>query len=127
MKRIVRKVVTYQCSVCRTEYTNKKEATACEKIPIQKPQFKKGDTAWFTDVRTCCSGYYYPTMKVVRIIGPAKSDHSELGGHLFIYRTRYRCPRCKTVHENDFWPSDICGEPKQVCVDRLKKLKLEVR
>jgi len=109
MKKFVRVETFWICSKCNTGYNSKKEARRCERGNVEKKIFAVGDLVTNRELRFCLSvprrGYYFRGM-VTKIIGPMPCDMEyeikwlegkaeRLDSHVFEYRVRYRCPRCR--------------------------------
>ena len=104
MRKIVKKVVLWACSVCNTRYKNKSDAKTCEKKPVEEKKFKIGEQVTnFLEPRTCGSrGEYRFKGKITKIFGPQPPDEEYwikwLGGlpslHVFLYEVTYTCPKC---------------------------------
>ncbi len=99
MKRIVRKQVLWECSVCKTAYPNKKDAAHCEKVPLEEKKFKIGDRVQNILPRRCQKRLedYTFSGRVVKIAGPR--PHYLGCRHVFDYMIEYVCPRCKITKE----------------------------
>lgn len=110
MKRIIKKIIQYQCSACKTIYPQADQAKACEERILEEKRFKVGDLVKNIEPRICTMGPRNKTYtfkgKVIKIIGPVPSDYEyeakwlggnpkRLNSHVFIYEIEYICPHCK--------------------------------
>lgn len=107
MRKVVEKKTLYACSKCRTKHSNEKDAIRCEKMPIEKKEFRIGDRVRNIEPRTCDSKdkNYIFSGKVVKIIGPQPPDEEyemkwlkgkpkRINSHVFQYEVEFRCPHC---------------------------------
>lgn len=108
--QVVRKTVTsYKCDVCKTSYTNRKEAMRCEAKPVEKKLFEIGDRVVCRVVHVCnCQGFqkfkFKPVGKIVRVLKPEPMDGEDnkwvqrpdaLEIHAYQYEIKFRCPKCR--------------------------------
>lgn len=115
--KFVRKVICYyetSCSVCKTKYRSKDKSKAvgkalqCQKRPLEKKIFKKGDAVTNIELRTCSitGRAYYFKGKIARILGPMLAYYeyevkwlggipNRVNGHIFQYEVSFICPHCK--------------------------------
>lgn len=120
MREIVRKTVLYQCSICKTNHTNKRDAQKCESRTLEKKVFAVGDMVSNKEPRICSVRDKHYTFKgrVVRIIGPMASDYEyetkwlggkteRLNGHVFQYQIEFRCPHCKDTREERYFAPEL--------------------
>ncbi len=122
MKKIVRKrtEITYQCSICKTEYPSKRAAEKCEKRILEQKAFAKKDKVRNFERRTCSKDQktYLFKGKVVKIIGPLASNHEyevkwlggkpeRINGHVFLYQVRFKCPRCHQTQEEQYYAPEL--------------------
>jgi hypothetical protein len=117
MKTIVRQQKKYVCDICRTSYSNKREAEQCERRKREKKAFHLGDIVKAGERRMCniknksfpCSG------KIVRIVGPKPADEEYelkwLGGkierlqsHVYEYEVKYVCICGQTQRDRYYAP-----------------------
>ncbi len=115
--KFVSKVIRYyeaRCFVCKTKYQSKSKSRAvekalkCQKRPLEKQIFKKGDFVTNIEQRTCSitgRGYHFKG-KIARILGPMLADYdyevrwlggipSRVNGHVFQYEVSFICPLCR--------------------------------
>ncbi len=100
-----RRVIRYQCEVCKVKYRTEKQAINCEKRKLEPRQFSLLQTVWFVEPRQCGNSLYKAKCQVVKIIGPMLPDEDyenrHLGGnparknsHVFQYEVEFVCPFC---------------------------------
>lgn len=105
MRKIVKRVVSYRCGVCKTAHASAAKARACESMPVEKKKFKKGDLVRNIEPRTCSINRrpYHFRARITQIVGPSPFDFEYevkwLGGrglnqHVFQYEVVYICPHC---------------------------------
>jgi len=108
MKKIVKKIVRYQCSICEKNHKTEIKAKKCESLPIEKQKFKKGLAVQSVTTRICW--IHLKAMpgtisgKIIRIIGPMPprktykfsrlDDRKTIHSHTMQYEVEYRCPVC---------------------------------
>ena len=120
MKKIVKRVVTYKCDICRTEYGKAGDAKKCEKRSLEVKVFIKNDRVSNIEPRTCSihDKNYIFRGKVVRIVGPMASDFEcevkwlgavleRVNSHVFHYQVKFKCPHCKEVRENRYFAPEL--------------------
>ena len=106
MKKITKKVIMFQCDICRTEYDKVSDAQECEKKAIEIKKFTKGDQVSNIVARICKKTSKSYTFKgvIVKIIGPMASDYY---GHLFQYQVKFKCPQCKEISEARYFAPEL--------------------
>lgn len=115
MKKIVRKVVEWQCKVCKSRYNRKPEVRECESKPIIPPEFKVGQLVRLARSRAperCekCGKTYVPVMRITAILGPRSDIAGDVWGqkgdlravHRFWYRAAFSCPGCGRRDASEF-------------------------
>lgn len=120
MRRIRKRITTFQCSVCKTEYEKAGEAKKCEKRTLEEKQFAIGDTVSSIALRTCSakSSPYRFKGKIVQILGPMASDYQyevgwleaiseRINGHVFQYVVGFKCPRCKENRQEAYYAPEL--------------------
>jgi hypothetical protein len=119
MRKIVKKVVLYRCSVCSTDYTNKRDAEKCELRTLEKKTLSIGDRVTNIEPRSCSMGHYKPYVfkgRIVKIVGPMASDYEYevkwLGGkrinsHVFHFQVKFKCPHCKETREERYFAPEL--------------------
>jgi len=111
MRKIIRRVVSYRCGICKTAYSSKAAAMKCEKRQVESKKFRLGENVTNIVERCCNPGdmssksKYYFVGKIIKIIGPSlpNEEMRYLGGnavvkqycHVFQYEVAYTCPRCQ--------------------------------
>lgn len=102
MRKIVRRVVEFQCDVCKTVYGSAKKAYNCERRVIEKKKFKKGDRVVGLEEHHCSQKErnFIPRGVVKKISGLEPMDYEYslkwLGGalldsHVRQYLVIYKC------------------------------------
>ncbi|MEK7608328.1 MAG: hypothetical protein AAB495_02010 [Patescibacteria group bacterium] len=131
LKKIVQRIVWYQCEVCKTRHPSKKEALRCEKKPVEEKIFSLGDTVQLNRF-VYCHNLQHPSQKfravgrIVRVRKPEPADEDYenryLGGkrerkqsHVLSFEIKYKCPFCKK--EKDA----LCLTPEMELVKKNKK------
>ena len=120
MKAIFQKKTLYVCSKCRTKYSNKKEASRCEKRIRENKSFRIGDRIQNIEPRTCSMKQknYIFSGRVVRILGPKPSDYEyevkwlggkteRVNGHVFQYEVEFICPHCKEKRRELYYAPEL--------------------
>jgi len=108
MRQVTRKVKSYRCDKCGTEYPNKADAKSCEAGTCEKKKFGIGDAVRARHSRFCMAAQrgYQAKGRVVAITGPEPYDPevmikgfgiSQAHGHIYWYEIEYRCPACRRV------------------------------
>lgn len=116
MEKIVKRVTTFKCGICRTEYDKANDAKKCEKRVLEVRAFAKGDRVSNITPRTCIihSKNYIFMGVVVRVVGPMASNYEEevkwlgaiperVNGHAFHYQVKFTCPHCKEIREERYF------------------------
>lgn len=119
MRKIVRKIIVFQCGVCKTEYKTIREAMRCENQPLEEKQFKLGDRVKGHEQHTCDhrrkEKNFLPNGRVIEINGPVLMDEEYsnkwLGGkllhcHVYEYLVEYECP-CGKVRQHKFYSPEL--------------------
>ncbi len=119
MRKIVRKVVTFQCGLCKTEYKTTREAKRCESQPLEEKKFKLGDRVKGREQHTCDhrrkEKNFLPNGRVIEINGPVLMDEEYsnkwLGGellhcHVFEYLVGYDC-FCGKARQHKFYSPEL--------------------
>ncbi len=119
VRKISRVKVTWQCVICKIEYTNKKRADECAQKPIEQKTFKKGDRVVAREKRQCHNSQVpYKVLGVIsRISRPVPPDedyehrwiqkHERVKTHVFEYDVLYTCPRCKQIKRARYYAPEI--------------------
>ena len=118
MKRIVKKVVSYQCSICKTEYPAIREAKKCEGRFAERKIFRAGDKVKNIEPRACNKNHKQYCFKgtVIKIHGPKPADYEYeakwLGGkrtnwHVFHYEVKFTCPMCKEERSELYYAPEL--------------------
>ena len=120
IKVIKKMVVEYQCSVCGTKYTNKKDALKCAKMPCEQKIFKIGDLVTNTEELRCACGRkpYLFEGKIIGISRPQAPDEEyekkwlgwkkeRLTSHVFLYEVSYECPVCHIEENRVFFAPEL--------------------
>lgn len=121
MKTVEKTVTRYLCEVCGSEYLNKDPAKKCEKKPLEKQEFFKGDIVEVIEPRNCLmKDSYYKVKKAVieKVLQPECADEEYerkwLGGkkerlesHVRVYQVGWKCPRCKTWQSGRFYTPEL--------------------
>lgn len=120
MEKLVKKVVLYRCSVCKSDYTNKRDAQKCESRILEKKAFAIGDMVSNIEPRTCSTRNknYVFRGRIVRIFGPTASDYEyeckwlgaiakRVNGHVFEYQVKFKCPHCKETREERYFAPEL--------------------
>jgi hypothetical protein len=119
MKAITKVVRSFKCEKCGTEYRRRWQALACERRPIEKPAFKKGDRVRAKEKRTCFNDKRY--VMIGRITGytpvePADEDYenrhlggkpSRMNSHVRRYGVTWICPVCKSEKGTTFYAPEL--------------------
>lgn len=108
------------CSVCRTEYPNKKTAARCEKRIREKKVFLIGDKVRNIEPRTCglMGKVYVFSGRIVKILGLKPSDYEyevkwlggkaeRVNGHVFEYEVAFNCPHCKEKRSEYYYAPEL--------------------
>ncbi len=121
MRKIVRKVVTFQCELCKTEYKTRTGAMRCESQPLEleEKKFKTGDRVRGREQHTCDhhrkEKNFLPNGRIIEINGPVPMDEEYsnkwLGGellhcHVYEYLVEYKCP-CGKVRQHQFYSPEL--------------------
>ena len=119
MRKVVRKVVTFECKFCKTGYETIRAAMRCENQPLEEKKFKLGDRVGGREQHTCDHGrkekYFLPNGRVIKINGPVLMDEEYsvkwLGGellyyHVYEYLVEYDCP-CGMVRQHQFYSPEL--------------------
>lgn len=121
MKKFVKKIILYQCSICKTKYSKASEAKKCETRILEEKKFKIGDLVENIEPRICCGMDDRPYKfkgKIVKIIGPLPPDEEyeikwlggdskRLNSHVWQYEVEYICPRCKEKKSHRYYTPEI--------------------
>lgn len=129
MKQIVRRVLahttrSFQCEVCGTKYSTKKQALKCENRTKENKIFKKGDVVRGLEYYLCDHGKkeskFLPEGRVAVVIGPTLPEYEyeikwlggkaeRINGHIYLYDVTFKC-LCGKVR------SDLFRTPELVMV-----------
>lgn len=120
MKKIVKKVVYYQCQTCLTDYSKAAEARRCDRRITEKKLFSVGDRV--RGLKPCVKEkrqrQYEFQGKVVRIIGPQRADYEyeekwlgakleRLKSHVYQYEVEFHCPKCQEKNGDVFYAPEL--------------------
>ncbi len=122
MEKIVRRAVSYRCSVCGTEYRKKIDAMDCETMGIEEQKFNVGDGVTSLEPRVCSDDAEYVAQGTVRAVsGPCPPDEEYwvkwLGGlpprHVFLYEVKYKCPICGQIKGAVYFAPELKSKIKK--------------
>lgn len=108
MKKVIEKIVWYQCSVCKTKYRKLSDARECEAKTLEEKKFKIGDQVTNIEPRLCSRKnmrLYKFKGEIIKLIGPLcpdfeyevkwlGGDSKRLDSHIWQYEVKYICPLC---------------------------------
>ena len=114
-------IVSYACMVCRTKYSNKKEAAEREKKPLEPRTFKLGDRVSNIEPRMCAGPKEKPYIfkgTITKISGPEAPDYEyeikwlggkreRLNSHVFYYEVSYTCPNCNKKTKASYYAPEL--------------------
>ncbi len=118
-------VVSYQCEVCGTKYSNRSQAEKCERRTLEDRlvRFKKGNRIEVKVIHSCNhvgtgpQKLFSPVGIVIKVIGPVLSDleyevkwlggkPDRVNGHVFQYLVRFQCV-CGKTREGLFYLPEL--------------------
>lgn len=92
MKKIVtvaKRIIRYQCEVCKTPYKTPAQAKRCEARPVEEKKFRVGQTVCSVQPRYCTNRKPYDAKgEVVKIWRPQSPEHARQ------YEISFICPHC---------------------------------
>jgi len=121
MKTIKKTVTRYLCKVCGSKHINKDPAKKCEKRPVEKQEFFKGNIVEVIEPRNCLmkDSYYKVKNAVIeKVLRPECADEEYerkwLGGkkerlesHVRVYQVGWKCPRCGKWQSAPFYTPEL--------------------